>query len=561
MNLRALSLAALVGTSMAIKIPTRQAKRSTLRGRNGGTSVSVSKPPSTLTGSHVLAASNSSSNSSLTLSDVQDLIYIANVTVGGVSFPVQLDTGSSDLWVQPTAGQLPTATASATSLNLTYGIGWAQGQVAYASAVFAGITVSEQAYLNVSSAENPALSYGAAGILGLGFDSLSTIDATINATGSSSGRTLLYNLFEDNPSEPNFIAFSLQSSSDGDNIEGSFSIGETDPQYANVTNTNKIPTWPTTAPSRWNVLLDSFIVGTQTNDVSTTVPGVPSNKAVVLLDSGTSYTYAPVDACTAIYGGVSGAQYDPSLGQWVVPCDVEIDIALQIDGQIFPIHPLDVTPTSVGDKNTCVGSFVPQSVAVEAGQFDWLLGDNVLRSVYALYDFGDFDASGNTGDPYVQMLALIDPNQASAEFHAARGGTANNNITYGVSDSGSGATTVTLSTDVATTIDKLSTYLPAMLGVMALNAFVLLVLAVLGIILICRRRGKAPRARKTPGRLDPMPMNNTMTATRLSDIHEDVPHRYQPVSMALSEDPLFHPPSPAFTTDSARFGDRPMSVA
>jgi saccharopepsin len=137
---------------------------------------------------------------------------------------------------------------------------------------------------------NPALAYGAEGILGLGFDSLSTIDAKINQTGSSSGRTLLYNLFQDNPSEPNFIAFSLQSSSDGDGIEGSFAIGETDPQYANVMNTNKVPTWPVIAPSRWNVLLDSFIVGTQTNDVSSTVPGVPANKAVVLLDSGTSYT-------------------------------------------------------------------------------------------------------------------------------------------------------------------------------------------------------------------------------------------------------------------------------
>ncbi|KAF9221963.1 acid protease [Gyrodon lividus] len=562
MNLRALSFAALAGTSMAIKIPLHQTKHSTLYRRSGGTSIAVSKPPSNLAGSHVLvASSSSSSNYLLSLSDVQDLIYIANVTVGGVSFPVQLDTGSSDLWIMPTTDPLPNAKASAASLNLTYGIGWAQGQVAYASAEFAGISVSQQAYLNVSSAQNPALSYGAAGILGLGFDSLSTIDAAINSTGSSSGRTLLYNLFQDNPNEPNFIAFSLQSSSDGDNIEGSFAVGETDPQYANVTNTNKIPTWPVTAPSRWNVLLDSFIVGTQTNDVSSTMLGVPASKAVILLDSGTSYTYAPVDVCTAIYGGVPGAQYEPNLGQWIVPCDAEIDMALQIDNQIFPIHPLDVTPASVGDKNTCVGSFVPQSVSVEAGQFDWLIGDNVLRSVYTLYDFGDFDSSGNKGNPYVQMLALIDPNQASVEFHASRGGTPNSNITYNVSNSGSGATTVTLSTDVATTIDKLSKYLPAMLSVMALNAFVLIVLAVLGIMLLCRRRGKAARARKTPGRLTQMPMNHPMSANRSSEILEEVPHTYQPVSMALTEDPLFVPPSPAFTADSSRFGDRPRSIA
>lgn len=156
--------------------------------------------------------------------------------------------------------------------------------------IWDSIPVSQQAYLNVSSAQNPALSYGAAGIMGLGFDSLSNIDAVMNQTGSSSGRTLLYNLFQNNPSEPNFIAFSLQSTSDGDGVQGTFSVGETDPLYANVTSTNKIPTWPTTAPSRWNVLLDSLIVGTQTIPVSTTVAAAPPNKAVVLLDSGTSYT-------------------------------------------------------------------------------------------------------------------------------------------------------------------------------------------------------------------------------------------------------------------------------
>lgn len=70
------------------------------------------------------------------------------------------------------------------------------------------------------------MSYGAAGLLGLGFDSLSNIDAYVNSTGASTGRSLLYNLFLDNPSEPNFIALSLQSTSDGDQVTGSFAIGK-----------------------------------------------------------------------------------------------------------------------------------------------------------------------------------------------------------------------------------------------------------------------------------------------------------------------------------------------
>ncbi len=92
--------------------------------------------------------------------------------------------------------------------------------------VFLSIGVKKQAYLDVSSAQNPALSYGAVGILGLGFTSLSTVDALVNRSGADTGRSLLYNLFEDNPSEPNFIAFALQRSTHADNeVEGSFSIG------------------------------------------------------------------------------------------------------------------------------------------------------------------------------------------------------------------------------------------------------------------------------------------------------------------------------------------------
>ena len=87
--------------------------------------------------------------------------------------------------------------------------------------------MANQAFLAVSQSVNPALHYGAAGLLGLGFTSLSTIDHVINGTGRSTGRSLLYNLFQDNPSEPNFIAFSLQRSLDPDgDVEGLFSIGK-----------------------------------------------------------------------------------------------------------------------------------------------------------------------------------------------------------------------------------------------------------------------------------------------------------------------------------------------
>lgn len=52
------------------------------------------------------------------------------------------------------------------------------------------------------------------------------IDSLLNSTKQSTGGNLLYNLFLDNPSEPNFIAISLQRSTDNiDDVQGTFSIG------------------------------------------------------------------------------------------------------------------------------------------------------------------------------------------------------------------------------------------------------------------------------------------------------------------------------------------------
>ncbi|KAJ7700087.1 aspartic peptidase domain-containing protein [Mycena rosella] len=506
----------------AVKISFEQVRRPALQRRGGISKVSV------------LAAAND--DNGLDLSTVHDLIYMANFTVGNTVYPVQLDTGSSDVWIKGASSPLPNCTDTAATYNLTYGIGWVYGHIAYGPVQFAGINVASQALLDVSSANNPALGYGADGLVGLGFTSLSSIDNAVNETGASTGRSLLYNLFLDNPSEPNFIAFALQRSTDSsDTVQGSFSIGEYEPEYAAVMNATAISTWPVSFPSRWNVLVEALLVGNTVVTPTTTVPGVPSNRAVVLLDSGTSYTYAPTAICDAIYSGVPGAQYSATLGQWVVPCDAEVDIALQFGGQIFPIHPLDVTPTNLANASFCVGSFVPQTVSVGAGEFDWLVGDNVLRSLYSIYDFGDFDSSNKMGDPYVKLLALVDPNEASKDFHAARGGNAATNITYNASNSTTTSPSSSIvSADVTDTLNKIVTFLPAMLGIMALNAAVLIALIVFGVVYMCRKGRSKATARKSRGRMTPMPMDPRNSY--IAGLEPQQHHVYQPVSMALTED-------------------------
>ena len=130
-------------------------------------------------------------------------------------------------------------------------------------------------------------------------------------------------------------------------------LGEFDPAYSGVTGNAPISTWPVHSPRRWNILLDAVIVNQTITPATTKVQGAPSNKAVVLMDSGSSYTfvnhhilcvfpiiqqvnrYAPKEICNAIYSDVAGAYFDSTIGYWRVPCSAEIDMALQI-GFVFP---------------------------------------------------------------------------------------------------------------------------------------------------------------------------------------------------------------------------------
>ncbi|KAI0307099.1 acid protease [Multifurca ochricompacta] len=571
MRLTAFSLSfALFAATFAAKFPVRKiSKHKQFHQRRSGTaSISTYTP-------HVLASSSNAVPDSADLGTVNDMIYIADIELGDVVYHLQLDTGSSDLWIKGQTSPLPNSEQTSTTYNLTYGIGWAFGHISYSTVKFAGISIPSQAFLDVSSAQNPAITYGTSGIMGLGFTALSTIDALINKTGSSSGRSLLYNLFSDNLQEPNFIAFSLQRSTDlTDDVQGTFLIGELDPDYAAVNQTSPIPTFPETNPTRWNVLVEAILVGDTVITMASTVPNAPSNRAVALLDSGTSYSYAPPEVCDAIYRNVPGAQLDPQTGIWSVPCNVEMDVAVQIKGQVFPMHPLDAVPKSITNPGSCVGSFVSSDIsAIAAGNFDMIIGDSFLRSVYSVYDFGDFDASGKMGNPYVKLLPLVDPNQASKDFAAARGSTARANITYNAANStaaASGRTTVSLSDDITNTLNKITIFIPIMLAVLGLNALVILLLAIAAFIYLCRRRNAtSARNRRTARRLTPLPLEAMSThsfAPHEYLQHGSSQHVYQPVSMALSED-TFVPPSPAFHHDGGirlkaqSFDDRPKSVA
>ncbi|KAG8689477.1 hypothetical protein FRC09_012411, partial [Ceratobasidium sp. 395] len=197
---------------------------------------------------------------------------------------------------------------------------------------------------------------------------------------------------------------------------------------------------------------------------------------------GTTYAYASEEFCKNLYSRIPGATFSSALGQWVVPCDQEVNIGLSIGGRRFPMHPLDVTSPSLAstDNTTCYGVFLPMSFSAGAGEFDLLLGDVFLRNVYAMFDLGDWEngRTDMTGNPYVKLLSITNATAASTDFHRLRGGSANeaNRISNAQSSVSSGFSSSAVSAG-SDKLDHLIRYAEILLSLLALSTFIIVLAA------------------------------------------------------------------------------------
>jgi saccharopepsin len=193
---------------------------------------------------------------------------------------------------------------------------------------------------------------------------------------------------------------------------------------------------------------------------------------------------------------------------------------------------------------------------------DFLIGDNFLRSVYSVYDFGDFDSSGDMGNPYMRFLSLVSPDEASVEFHELRGGAPNTNIVY----TGLSGAALSLGSSLSNeSLGMIAKFIPPVLALVAFNSLVLIICCIVWLVSFIRKRRTRAIPRLPRSRLSrSIPMNDTSSYIADESFPSPFPspsgmHVYEPVSMALSED-TFVPPTPAFYSESGKL-QRPKSFA
>ncbi|KAF8148451.1 aspartic peptidase domain-containing protein [Crassisporium funariophilum] len=372
------------------------------------------------------------------INNVQDIRYTTNITINGVSVHVVLDTGSTDLWVNPPGGvgdfndtKIPIESFYGDG---TYGV---SGTIGVSPFTFGPYTVEKQAFMNIDKSTIKGLEEnGIYGIFGLSFDlaKVSPINNKIKrlyGAGATWGQSPLRNIFQEHPDQPNFVAIDLSRTDDLEDTQGgSFDIGEYAAAYATVANKTKLPQSPK-GGDRWTTILDGIFVGTEAVEVTSGIAGIPAGSAQALLDTGDPTAIFPTAIADAIYSRVPGAALyiSDTVRVWVVPCNTTTIVELVFGGEKYPIHPLDLStiidpPIQVDGKvyTVCLASI--EAVDSWGGDaYDMSLGDSFLRNVYSVYDFGDNLPDGTIGEPYMQLLSQIDPVKAVEQVTSIRGKT------------------------------------------------------------------------------------------------------------------------------------------
>ncbi|KAF9783230.1 acid protease [Thelephora terrestris] len=373
-------------------------------------------------------------NSSVPITNTYNAEYISTITLGGSSFPVLLDTGSSDLWV---AGSVSQTTSLGKSETLSYAIGKAGGEIQAATLDFAGYTVNNQAYVQVLDTSTFSFNIqaqGFSGLIGLGPNSGSKIYDDLSG---STGYSVLNRIFtENNVSSPSITFYLDRANGTAISNNGMLTIDEVLPQYSNITSYTKLSVDKvhrlTDADQHWQVFTDANgIIGPDGNTITlkSIAPSAPKGQLVAVIDTGFTLTQVPRYVSDAIYGCVPGAVFDSKNQFWTVPCDSLINVSFEFGGVQIPIHPLDTVMSEFNYKDAngntaCVGSFQPITSAFSLlGEYDMVLGMSFLRNVYTYIDFGNFVKGGSFSyNPFVYLMPVTNQAQAHADFVTARMG-------------------------------------------------------------------------------------------------------------------------------------------
>jgi len=306
--------------------------------------------------------------------------------------------------------------------TITYAAGTVTGDVSKDTVEMGGFTVRAQPWLLVCKTTGDIFSTPNDGIMGLGFESISSFGAT------PFWQTLVDMNQLASPEMSFYFARHLDDpKAQEEAFGGIFTLGgrnktlfQGNPEFLPVlTDGGKLTHWLLNAPCMYPIRTHLVLFHPRDSISAVTVNGKDvtgnykrhnTSAPVAAIDTGTPVIGGPTDVVSAIWARIPGAHplsdkpglfgfrmfpfllaksvFDISF--YITACGTKIVITLSFGGKAWPIDPRDINlgPVSPG-SSTCVGAIFDLHGGwgiQEGGSIPtWIIGDTFLKNVYSIF--------------------------------------------------------------------------------------------------------------------------------------------------------------------------------
>ncbi|CAG8452990.1 16868_t:CDS:2 [Cetraspora pellucida] len=302
----------------------------------------------------------------------EDFSYYSSITIGGQNFTVDLDTGSSDLWVPGiqcsstqcgTHNRFDPAKSSTfvplpTNFSISYGTGTViSGTKGQDTVIFGGISITNLTF-GMALIDGFNSIYEEDGILGLALQN-----------GQISNPGIIQRIKAQKLLNQTIIGFHL----------GRYKLKNTDQSFANLGGTdanayignivyNNLIN-QTRFPGSWMISLSNI----QVDGVSIEV------NSPAMIDTGTPSIIGDTTQVTKIYAMIPGSSSNN--GIWSIPCNTTKIVSLVFNNISYKISPTELIRSSNQSGSLCLSG-------IQEGQYGvWVIGAVFLSNVYSVFDY------------------------------------------------------------------------------------------------------------------------------------------------------------------------------
>ncbi|KAH9814212.1 aspartic peptidase A1 [Melampsora americana] len=325
-------------------------------------------------------------------SDKGDIEFYGSIQIGtpALSFMIDFDTGSSDMWIKSlmckkNCGKAstnkhmyydPKASTTSSDMNqsfkIAYGVGGVSGTMYQDIVSVSGFSVEKQAFASCDMLSEDWINDPADGVMGLAFESIAT----------SHAKPWFYNAMSQNPSlsspDTKMFSFAMGRSASGSYAQSELYIGGQNPTKYR----GRFQWAPLISQTYWQIKLENLYCNNGQNPKTK----VPIKSTTAIIDSGTTYIAAPSDQAKAFWDTIPNSSTKAGDGFYTFPCAQSVKMTFDFgNGLELLVNDLDMNLGKVSPGSSrCVG-------AVFSGETggDWILGISFMKSYYTTFDFAN----------------------------------------------------------------------------------------------------------------------------------------------------------------------------